>query len=82
MSAPQSTRIVEQERSSSIQRALEKLRQYYADIPILGPLTGLVLLVIFFTIRSPVFFTGNNFTNIFLQVMEVGTLAVEAAGGR
>jgi fructose transport system permease protein len=76
MSAPQSTRIVEHEQASSIQRALEKLRQYYADIPILGPLTGLVLLVIFFTIRSPVFFTGNNFTNIFLQVMEVGTLAV------
>jgi fructose transport system permease protein len=44
--------------------------------PVLGPLIGLFLLVIFFTIKSPVFLTTGNVSQIFQQVMEVGTLAV------
>jgi fructose transport system permease protein len=50
--------------------------EVYRGVPILGPLTGLILLIIFFTVKSPVFFTYDNFSNILLQVMEVGTLAV------
>jgi fructose transport system permease protein len=44
--------------------------------PIVGPLVGLVALVIFFSIKSPVFLTTGNISQIFQQVMEVGTLAV------
>lgn len=57
-------------------RLLRSFVNTYREAPILGPLTGLILLIIFFTIRSPVFFTYGNFMNIFSQVMEVGTLAV------
>jgi fructose transport system permease protein len=45
-------------------------------VPVLGPLTGLILLGIFFSFKSPVFFTYDNFSNVLQQVMEVGTLAV------
>jgi fructose transport system permease protein len=44
--------------------------------PVIGPLIGLVLLLIFFSIKSPVFLTTGNISQIFQQVMEVGTLAV------
>ncbi|HXT36775.1 MAG TPA: ABC transporter permease [Chloroflexota bacterium] len=64
------------DRFSSVRRRLEPALRVYGDVPLLGPLTGLVILIIFFTIRSPVFFTYGNFTNVLLQVMEVGTLAV------
>src|SRR5437588_4011408 len=59
------------------------LRQFLAPVrnrleatPVLGPLIGLILLIVFFSIRSPVFLTTGNFSQIFQQVMEVGTLAV------
>jgi fructose transport system permease protein len=48
----------------------------FATTPVLGPLVGLVVLVAFFSIRSPVFLTTGNISQIFQQVMEVGTLAV------
>jgi len=47
-----------------------------ASNPIVGPLFGLLVLTVFFSIKSPVFFTSDNIKQIFLQVMEVGTLAV------
>src|SRR4051812_45639408 len=55
---------------------LALLSRYFAEIPVLGPLSGLLLLVAFFSIRSSVFFTSDNFSQIFQQVMEVGTLAI------
>src|SRR5579864_4773468 len=57
-------------------RTLAPVIRTYREVPVLGPLSGLILLIIFFTIKSSVFLTYGNFTNIFLQVMEVGTLAV------
>ncbi|HWE63956.1 MAG TPA: ABC transporter permease, partial [Chloroflexota bacterium] len=59
-----------------IPQMLGPVIRVYRETPILGPLTGLILLVIFFTIKSPVFFTYGNFINVLTQVMEVGTLAV------
>lgn len=59
-----------------IRQRLQPALSLYREIPILGPLTGLVALIIFFTLKSPVFFTYGNFTNVLTQVMEVGTLAV------
>ncbi|MGH2344956.1 MAG: ABC transporter permease, partial [Chloroflexota bacterium] len=64
------------DRFASIRRRMEPALRVYSEVPLLGPLTGLVILIIFFTIKSSVFFTYGNFTNILLQVMEVGTLAV------
>ncbi len=64
------------EKKPVLPHTLDQLRRYYAEVPILGPLTGLLVLVVFFSIKSPVFLTGGNISNVFLQVMEVGTLAV------
>jgi fructose transport system permease protein len=44
--------------------------------PILGPLAGLFLLSTCFSILSPVFLTPTNLSQVFQQVMEVGTLGV------
>ena len=48
----------------------------YREIPILGPLSGLILLIIYFSFKSSVFLSYDNFSNILNQVMEVGTLAM------
>ena len=76
MTTAQSTEPLEKRTPLSTAQVVAKLRQYYGDFPVLGPLSGLLLLCIYFTIRSPVFLTGGNISNIFQQVMEVGTLAV------
>jgi fructose transport system permease protein len=55
---------------------LEPVAGAYREIPILGPLSGLILLIMFFSFKSSVFLTYDNFSNILNQVMEVGTLAV------
>ncbi|HEX6510286.1 MAG TPA: ABC transporter permease [Chloroflexota bacterium] len=60
----------------SVNRVLAPVLDRLEATPILGPLFGLLLLIVFFSIKSPVFFTVDNFKQIFLQVMEVGTLAV------
>jgi fructose transport system permease protein len=57
-------------------RTLTSLLNRFGGTPILGPLGGLVLLGICFSILSPVFLTLGNISQIFQQVMEVGTLAV------
>ncbi len=48
----------------------------YRGIPILGPLTGLIVLIIFFSLEKSVFLTYGNISNVMTQVMEVGTLAI------
>lgn len=60
----------------SVAQALRPALDLLGSNPIVGPLFGLLVLIIFFSIRSPVFLTTDNFKQIFLQVMEVGTLAV------
>src|ERR1035437_286454 len=65
--------------SSWVARARHRLSPalgVYREVPILGPLSGLIALMIFFTFKSPVFFTYDNFSNVLNQVMEVGTLAI------
>lgn len=42
----------------------------------LGPLIGLIVLCLIFSVASPAFHTPRNFVQIVQQVMEVGTLAV------
>lgn len=73
MSAPQTTRVAE--RPSPL-RVLSPALDRLGGAPIIGPLAGLVVLIIAFSILSPVFLTAGNFSQIFQQVMEVGTLAV------
>ena len=73
MSAPQTTRAAE--RPSALQ-TLTPLLDRLGGAPILGPLAGLAILIIAFSFLSNVFFTTGNFSQIFQQVMEVGTLGV------
>jgi fructose transport system permease protein len=61
---------------SGLQRTVSTTLGFVETTPIVGPLVGLVALVIFFSIKSPVFLTTGNISQIFQQVMEVGTLAV------
>lgn len=61
---------------SGLQRAVTRALGFVETTPVVGPLVGLVLLVVFFSIKSPVFLTTGNISQIFQQVMEVGTLAV------
>ncbi|MBA2516858.1 MAG: ABC transporter permease, partial [Solirubrobacterales bacterium] len=46
------------------------------ETPTLGPLLALVLAVVFFSLKSDAFLTGNNLSLIVQQVMVVGTLAI------
>lgn len=73
MSTPQPTRVVER---PSPWQTLTPLLDRFGGAAIIGPLVGLIVLCIFFAIFSPVFLTVGNFSQIFQQVMEVGTLAV------
>lgn len=75
MSTPQTTRVTGSPSPSPLQ-TLTPLLDRFGGTPILGPLAGLILLIVVFSILSPVFFTAGNFSQIFQQVMEVGTLAV------
>src|SRR5947208_12366275 len=52
------------------------LRQRLLSGSTLGPLAALILACVFFSIRSPQFLTGGNFSLIIQQVMVVGTLAI------
>ncbi len=61
---------------SGLRRAVAAALTLVETTPIVGPLFGLLLLVIFFSIKSPVFLTTGNISQVFQQVMEVGTLAV------
>lgn len=63
----------------------EKLQRLWYD-PILtiirslpGPLLGLIVIVIVFSILSPYFLTSRNLINIFGQISEIGIMAVGAA---
>ena len=73
MATPQTTQATARR---SAYQTLAPLLDRFGGAPILGPLAGLVVLVIAFSILSRVFFTTGNFSQIFQQVMEVGTLAV------
>ena len=73
MSAPQTTPAAER---PGLRQTLAPVLDLLGSSPIVGPLVGLVVLIIFFSIESSVFFSTDNFKQIFLQVMEVGTLAV------
>ena len=73
MATPQTTQVAARR---SAYQMLALLLDRVGGAPILGPLAGLVVLVIAFSILSRVFFTTGNFSQIFQQVMEVGTLAV------
>jgi fructose transport system permease protein len=64
------------EERPGLRQALTPVLDVLASNPIVGPLFGLAVLIIFFTIKSSVFFSVDNFKQIFLQSMEVGTLAV------
>ncbi|MEV4163416.1 ABC transporter permease [Nonomuraea dietziae] len=44
--------------------------------PTAGPLAALVIACVFFSLNSPQFLTGGNFSLIIQQVMVVGTLAI------
>lgn len=57
------------------QRALSVLARV-GGVSNLGPLTALVLAIIFFSVQSDRFLTGSNLSLILQQVLEVGTLAV------
>jgi fructose transport system permease protein len=59
-----------------IRQVLAPVLDLFAATPILGPLVGLFILCIVFAILSPSFLTTGNISQIFQQVMEVGTLAV------
>ena len=59
-----------------VRQALAPALDFLSEKPVMGPLFGLFLLIVYFSIRSPVFLTTDNFKQIFLQSMEVGTLAV------
>src|SRR5579871_6885015 len=76
MSAPQTTQAAERAERPGGRQVLAPLLDRLGGAPIIGPLAGLVVLIIAFAILSPVFFTTGNFSQIFQQVMEVGTLAV------
>ena len=54
-------------------RAWDNLRQ--GNLGILPIVVGLVLIVIFFTVKTPVFFTANNFNNIIIQTAGTCMLA-------
>jgi len=54
-------------------RALDNLRT--GNLGILPIVLGLVLIVLFFTIKTPVFFTANNFNNIIIQMAGTCMLA-------
>jgi len=73
MSAPETTRVADSPRPL---QALAPVLARLGGAPITGPLAGLLILVIAFSILSNVFFTTGNFSQIFQQVMEVGTLGV------
>lgn len=55
---------------------LGTLIAFYRAIP--GPLLGLVLVCIVFSLLSPYFLTTRNFINIFSQVSEIGIMAAGA----
>ena len=57
--------------------AMDILRLVFARIP--GPLLGLILVCIAFSILSPYFLTSRNLVNIFSQVSVIGIMAVGAA---
>lgn len=73
MSAPETTRVAD---SPRLPQALAPVLARLGGAPIIGPLAGLLILVIAFSILSNVFFTTGNVSQIFQQVMEVGTLGV------
>jgi fructose transport system permease protein len=73
MATPQTTQVAARR---SAYQMLALVLDRFGGAPILGPLAGLFVLVIAFSILSRVFFTTGNFSQIFQQVMEVGTLAV------
>src|SRR5919201_5212418 len=52
------------------------LRQRLLSGSTLGPLAALIIACVFFSIRSPQFPTGGNFSLLIQQVMVVGTLAI------
>src|SRR4051794_5984276 len=52
------------------------LRQRLLSGSTLGPLAALIIACVFFSVRSPQFLTGGNFSLIIQQVMVVGTLAI------
>src|SRR5918912_1535239 len=56
--------------------AAASLRQRLLSGSTLGPLAALIIAIVFFSIRSPQFLTGGNFSLIIQQVMVVGTLAI------
>src|ERR671927_452279 len=56
--------------------AAPSLRQRLLSGSTLGPLAALIIACVFFSIRSPQFLTGGNFSLIIQQVMVVGTLAI------
>ena len=56
--------------------AAASLRQRLLSGSTLGPLAALIIACVFFSIRSPQFLTGGNFSLIIQQVMVVGTLAI------
>jgi fructose transport system permease protein len=56
--------------------AAPSLRQRLLSGSTLGPLAALIIACLFFSIRSPQFLTGGNFSLIIQQVMVVGTLAI------
>ena len=65
--------VQEEEAKSVARRALDNLRQ--GNLGILPIVVGLVLIVIFFTAKTPVFFTANNFNNIIIQTAGTCMLA-------
>src|SRR5438067_10246824 len=56
--------------------AAPSIRQRLLSGSTLGPLAALLIACVFFSIRSPQFLTGGNFSLIIQQVMVVGTLAI------
>src|SRR5579862_6385188 len=62
MSTPPTTRAAE--RPGPLQ-ALAPLLDRLGGAPIIGPLAGLLLLIVAFSILSPVFFTTGNFSQVF-----------------
>ncbi len=65
---------VQEEEAKSIgRRALDNLRQ--GNLGVLPIVVGLLLIVIFFSVKTPVFFTANNFNNIIIQTAGTCMLA-------
>jgi fructose transport system permease protein len=61
---------------SSTAQAPRRLLERLPSISILGPFIALVLAVIFFSIQSERFLSGQNFSLILQQVLVVGVLAI------